>query len=191
MSLTVPDVNRNDILYFRVFTTDAGIGVATVQDPLFGLWSAQRPRFTLPNSQTVTFGTFDVNSEGKNAYFLVFDAAVEGYLIARDVLQRTPPPVTVQYPGGSLLSVILNPYDTDAHYANREITLGILYGSSPDVVLHEYGHFLADVNGFNAPGGQHFFPFRSAYQSKLGLGRRLGLNVCGGGTERARKACQE
>jgi len=169
VSLVVPQANRADTLFIRVYTTDAGLGIASVQDPLLGLGlyhNAKRDNFTLPASNYVTFGTWNVAGAGQNGPFLIFDAAVEGYLISTQVLNTTPPAVKVNYPirNWPLLFTYIPPGDPDAYYnpANREIYIGELYYGSPDTVLHEYGHFIAAAGGFLGPGGgKHYFPFRA------------------------------
>jgi uncharacterized protein (TIGR03437 family) len=163
VTLRVPQANVNDVLFFRAYTRDAAGRVAAVQDPLLGLdliHSAKRPNFSLPNSATVTFGIWNVAGVGLNGPFLLFDAAVEGYMISTSVLAFTPPAVKVTYPIREFFSLFPNPTDPDAHYQNQEISLAAGYETSPDVVLHEYGHFLSHVAGFLGPaGGPHPVPF--------------------------------
>jgi uncharacterized protein (TIGR03437 family) len=165
VSFRVPQANLRDTLYLQVFTRDAGFKIASVEDPfplIGGVHLAESSRFTLPAAATVTFGIWNVAGAGQNGPFLVFDAAVEGYLIATQIARVDPPLIRVYFPVRNLLSLIAKPGDIDAHYnpATREIFLADLYGDSPDVVLHEYGHFLADVAGFWGPaGGDHEWPF--------------------------------
>jgi len=161
-SLRVPDANLGDVLYIRVSTRDVATKIGAVLDPLFGLHSAESFHFKLPSASTVDFGTWNVASVGMNSEFVVFDALVEGYLVASQIARLNPPPGKVYYPVRNLLSLFPKPGDIDAHYdpRNREIYLADLYGDSPDAVLHEYGHFLADVAGFLAPaGGNHSWPY--------------------------------
>jgi uncharacterized protein (TIGR03437 family) len=109
----------------------------------------------------VTFGTWNVAGAGKNGPFLVFDAAVEAYLIAKEMLNFTPRAVKVNFPVRNwLLGLLTKPYDDDACFNcpghPGEIEIGELYYDSPDIVLHEYGHFLAALAGFSQlVGGDH------------------------------------
>ena len=165
ISLRVPQANLRDTLYVQAFTGDAGSKIASVRDPLLGLdlfHSAESYHFTLPAATTATFGTWNVAATGQNGPFLVLDAAVEGYLIASQLLDLVPPLVKVNFPVRNILSLIPKPGDKDAHYepSTLEITLAELYANSPDVVLHEYGHFIAHIARILGPaGGDHSIPF--------------------------------
>jgi hypothetical protein len=159
-SLAVPQANLRNTLYVVVLTRDAGLTIASVRDPLLDLnvvHVAESYHFTLPAATSVTLGTWNVAGSGQNGPFLLFDAAVEGYLIATGVLRFTPPWVKVSYPARKdYFQLFSNPLDIDAHYGNGEIVLSGSYLNSPDIVLHEYGHFLADLGGFRqTQGGNH------------------------------------
>lgn len=170
VSFRVPQANLRDTLYVQVFSQDAGFDITSVEDPLLGLHSAESSHFTLPAATTVTFGTWNVAGAGQNGPFLVFDAAVEGYLIAKDVLNFTARAIKVNFPVRNWLGLFTKPYDDDACFNcpghEGEIDIGELYQDSPDVVLHEYGHFLAALAGFSQlVGGHHTLGRRTEYPS--------------------------
>lgn len=170
-SLNVPQANIRNTLYVVVLTRDVGLTIASVRDPLLGLdtvHEAESNHFTLPAATTATLGTWNVAGTGQNGPFLLFDAAVEGYLIATGVLGSTPPLIRVTYPIRKFLELFPDPTDPDAHYQNQEIFFASGYEDSPDVVLHEYGHFIAHVSGFLAPaGGKHSVPFYARVDPRL------------------------
>ena len=178
VSFRVPQANVNDTLYFRVYTRDRDGRIASVEDPLLenvferrSLHQAEGFRFSLPGSANVTFGTWNLAGTGRNGPFLIFDAAIEGYLIATEILATTLPRIAVVYPIRNFASIFPNPFDTDAHYVNREIFLAVGYETSPDVVLHEYGHFISDVEGFRqTQGGRHVVPFKKRINPSLAWG---------------------
>jgi uncharacterized protein (TIGR03437 family) len=171
VSFRVPEAHRSKTLYVVVYTQDAAAKIATVRDPLLSLdllHSAEMTsRFTLPAASAVTFGNWNLAGTGQNGPFLVFDATVEGYLIATDVLGFTPRAMKVNFPIRNWLGLFTKPGDIDACYnckvdAIGEIGIGELYRDSPDVVLHEYGHFISDAGGFLGsppPPPDHEYPF--------------------------------
>jgi uncharacterized protein (TIGR03437 family) len=172
VTFSIPGANQNDTLFFTVYAEDPNRGIAWVRDPLLGLsltQGAPHLNFALPgNTSNVTFQTWNVAVTGNNASFLVFDAAVEGNLIAKDVLGFSPPAVVLTYPARDRLNLFPTPLDYDAHYVGGEIVLAIDYGTSPDVVRHEYGHFIADVSHFLGPaGGMHTLPYNHKIDPKL------------------------
>jgi hypothetical protein len=153
-------------IFARMYSEDRSSGggsvITTVVDnglilkPTFYADSASQKLRS--GSTTVTLLKTNVDSGGQNTPFYIYDSIVEGYLIATEVLQRSPSvPVKVYYPTRGALGII---DDTDAHYSGNEISIGKQYTSDRDVILHEYGHFIADQNGFTqTQGGCHSIPF--------------------------------
>jgi len=172
VSLRVPQTRLGDNLYLQVCAQDSGFRIATVRDSwlsLDSLYRVESGRFRVPLASTATFGTWNLADTGQNAVFLIYDSAVEGYLIATEVLGISTSAVRLVYPTYDF-SIFPNPSDDDAHYVNGQIVLGQYYGTSPDLVLHEYGHFVADTGGFSGQGGKHFYPFKQRVNPSLAWG---------------------
>jgi hypothetical protein len=172
VSLRVPQAQLGNNLYLQVRAQDSGLRIATVRDSwlnLDSLYQVESGRFRVPLASNVTFGTWNVADTGQNAVFLIYDSAVEGYLIATGVLGMSLSAVKLVYPTYDF-SIFPKTSDTEAHYVNGQIVLGQYYGTSPDVVLHEYGHFVADTSGFSGQGGDHFYPFKQRVNPSLAWG---------------------
>jgi hypothetical protein len=78
-------------------------------------------------------------SPGSAGEFMVYDSVVEGFRKAKGLLGIEPDPIPVVWPSS----------DNGTYYAPGEGIFVERYDRGDrDVILHEYGHYVADLNGF-------------------------------------------
>ena len=144
-----------------VFNTETAQGLAYAVDT--------EPIAVSQSATVVNLGTLPVERIGANPPFYIYDSIVEGYLLSERLLAFRPPVrIEVLYPLRNQNGVI---EDNGAFYFQNTIHVGRKYVAVRDVLLHEYGHFLADKSGFNqTQGGQHFFPFRARVNASIEWG---------------------
>ncbi|MEJ2705649.1 MAG: hypothetical protein P8Z79_24700 [Sedimentisphaerales bacterium] len=142
--LVLNDGKNGADIYVRVFTEGVGGACAgttsticSVRDSLFGeVYTLQSAAYPHPGD---SFVIIDVTAPNSGGEFMVYDAVVEGFDKAHAFLGIEMPDIPVYWP----TSADMTYYDPNAGIFISRTDRG-----DRDVIMHEYGHYLAQVYQF-------------------------------------------
>jgi hypothetical protein len=111
--------------------------ICSVKDDIFGeIYTLQSSLYPHPGN---SFVIVDITAPNSGGEFMVYDSVVEGFTKAKTFFGIDLPEIVTYWPGS----------DDGTYYAASS---GIFIGQSDrgdrDVIMHEYGHYVADVYHF-------------------------------------------
>ncbi|MBN2183245.1 MAG: hypothetical protein JW715_15145 [Sedimentisphaerales bacterium] len=138
------NVQGNNEIYVKVFTkgrSGAYPGTSSmicdVRDEVFGeIYFLESPLYPHPQDSSVVI---DMRAVGEVGAFLVYDSIVEGFHKAKTFFDIEMEDITTYWP---------NSYDLSFYDPERGIFIAENDKRDRDVIMHEYGHYIAQVCNF-------------------------------------------
>ncbi|MCP4452930.1 MAG: hypothetical protein GY809_15820 [Planctomycetes bacterium] len=145
--ILLPDrVYEGQKIHVRVFAQGAegaypesSSRICRVKDDVFGeIYYMQSPAFPYPQDDSLVIDMKALEEDG-DGEFMVYDSIVEGFHQARTFFEIEPAEVTAFWPSSE--GSYYDPCDLTIHIAQDD-------RHDRDVIMHEYGHYVADVARF-------------------------------------------
>jgi hypothetical protein len=149
-NLIIPDdANSTNKIYIKVFSEGVGgvypetsSNICSIRDAVFDqTYSLKSALCSHPHYSSLRVDLTTSNLEYSNGAFSVFDSVIEGFILANTLFGIELDEITAYWPSQENMTFYLPSPAAELYIAQGD-------NHDRDVILHEYGHYIADTNDF-------------------------------------------
>jgi hypothetical protein len=149
-SVIIPeDINNAAKIYVKVIAEGAAgayptttNNICNVKDDVFNqTYSIISPLYLHPHNSSLRADLKITSNDYPDGAFCVYDSIIEGFIQTKTILGIEPNEITAYWPSSYNMTFYTNDPNAGIFIAQGD-------RSDRDVILHEYGHYIADINDF-------------------------------------------